>query len=75
MPNETTKTEGEAAHHQAARMIIDLACSQVRNARDLGSHAKRMGISFSADPFAKVIGHDVLSDAWRRGHKDAADAE
>ena len=66
---ETLKEVGRAQHGVAARMIIDLATAQVRNARELGRHAAGMGLDEAENPFTRVLGHEALRDAWTAGYR------
>ena len=58
---------GRAQHQTAAKMIADLAASQVRNAMELGRHAAGMGMSHAENPFVSEFPNKSLADAWASG--------
>lgn len=58
-------------HDDEARAVINMACAQVRLAKLLGAQAAALKLCRHHNPFARAVGHDLLSMAWLSGLREA----
>lgn len=52
---------------EAAKMIAELAASQIRNAVDLGKCAVILGLDSSENPYINLYPNKDLENAWSSG--------
>ena len=58
---------GPEAAREAAKMIYDLAMSQVEHAVELGYHTAMMAVPKTDNPFLAEFPNKTLADAWLSG--------